>query len=105
MRVQVGPRADFNADEIVDASDLADFEAAHAAADWRADFNDDGVVDELDRTAFAAAMASEIPGSSRSVPNVVGTDAGGRDDSDHERGAGGGDGDATVECDGAGGPT
>ena len=72
VRVQVGPRADFNADEIVDANDLADFETAHAAADWRADFNDDGAVDELDRTAFAAAMADEFPGSSRSVPNVVG---------------------------------
>ena len=30
-----------------------------------------------------------------------GADAVGGDDSDHERGAGGGDGDATVECDGA----
>ncbi len=72
VRVQVGPRADFNGDEIVDQGDLTEFEAAHAAGDWRADFNDDGVVDELDRTAFAAAMASESPGPSTSVPNVVG---------------------------------
>ncbi len=32
VRVQVGPRADFNGDEIVDDSDLIDFEAAHAAS-------------------------------------------------------------------------
>ena len=66
VRVQVGPRADFNGDGLVDESDLAEFESAHAAANWRADFNDDGHVDEQDRTAFASAMASEVRARQRS---------------------------------------
>ncbi len=56
VRVQVGPCADFNGDEIANDSDLADFTAAHSAGDWRADFNDDGIVDELDLAAFNTAL-------------------------------------------------
>jgi hypothetical protein len=62
VRVQVGPRADFNSDGMVNDSDFLDFEAARAASDWRADFNDDGGIDILDFDAFSLAMAGVEPG-------------------------------------------
>jgi hypothetical protein len=61
VRVQVGPRADFNGDGLVDDADLAEFTAAHSLAESRTDFNDDGVVDALDQDAFVLSMAGVDP--------------------------------------------
>lgn len=62
VRVQVGPKADFNGDGIVDDGDRVEFDAAHTAADARADFNDDSVVNSLDLDAFTSSMAGNEPG-------------------------------------------
>jgi hypothetical protein len=61
VRVQVGPRADFNGDGLRDEADLAEFTVAHAALESRADFNDDGAVDYLDNDAFLLSMAGIDP--------------------------------------------
>jgi len=61
VRVQVGPRADFNGDGQATESDAADFSASHSAGEWRADFNDDGTVDDRDAAAFDAALAGTEP--------------------------------------------
>ena len=59
MRVRVGPRADFNGDQLVDDRDRDDFSVAFSEGDWRADFNDDGVIDARDNDAFLAAWNEE----------------------------------------------
>lgn len=60
VRVQVGPRADFNADTVADARDVIAFLTAWAAGDWTADFNDNGTVDTSDVLAFLNAFADEF---------------------------------------------
>jgi hypothetical protein len=62
VRVQVGPKADFNGDGNVDDGDRAEFDAALSAVDARADFNDDGAVNSLDLDAFTSAVAGNEPG-------------------------------------------
>jgi hypothetical protein len=59
VRVQIGPRADFNADGIADEADRTDFLAAHAGGEAVADFNDDGNVDAADLAEFEAALGGE----------------------------------------------
>jgi hypothetical protein len=59
LRVQVGPRADFDGDGEADANDEEAFQAAFDAGESRADFNDDGVVDDQDASDFADALAGE----------------------------------------------
>jgi len=68
IRLQVGPRADFNGDQQVDGNDLDDFASAFAQDDWRADFNDDGVVDAVDDAAFRAAWNEETGGGGENQP-------------------------------------
>jgi hypothetical protein len=69
VRLQVGPRADFNGDERVDDSDRQAFEAAFGEGDWRADFNDDGVVDGADSSAFLAAWNEELEPARPAAPS------------------------------------
>lgn len=59
VRLQIGPKADFNADQRVDDSDRTDFEAAFDQGESRTDFNDDGVVDAMDLIAFNVAWEEE----------------------------------------------
>jgi hypothetical protein len=59
VRVQVGPRADFDGDQRVDDADRAAFETALEPGDGQADFNDAGAVDESDKVAFLAAWGEE----------------------------------------------
>ncbi|QVL50613.1 MAG: hypothetical protein KFB96_09450 [Thiocapsa sp.] len=59
VRLQVGPKADFNADQRVDESDRTAFETAFYSGDSRADFNDDGVVDGEDLASFIVVWEEE----------------------------------------------
>jgi hypothetical protein len=59
VRLQVGPKADFNADQRVDESDRTAFETAFYNGDWRTDFNDNGTVEAEDLAAFIAAWEEE----------------------------------------------
>ncbi|EGV18536.1 fibronectin type III domain-containing protein [Thiocapsa marina] len=59
VRLQVGPKADFSADQRVDESDKTAFETAFYSGDSLADFNDNGVVDGDDLAAFNAAWEEE----------------------------------------------
>ncbi len=59
VRLQVGPKADFNADQRVDDSDRTAFQTAFDSGDSLADFNDNGVVDGDDLAAFNAAWEEE----------------------------------------------
>jgi hypothetical protein len=58
-RLQVGPRSDFNADTLVNTTDVIAFLSAWAGGAWQADFNDDGVVNTADVLAFLNAFAEE----------------------------------------------
>lgn len=64
VRVQVGPKADFNGDGRVDDADATAFSAAYAASDARADFDDDGTLDAADVASFEQSLAghdAELP--------------------------------------------
>lgn len=52
-------RGDFNCDRSVDARDLAAFDAARRAGEWRADVNHDGRADGDDRRTFEGWHAAE----------------------------------------------
>lgn len=59
IRVQVGPRTDFNGDQRVDMEDWIEFDSAFQQDDWRADFVDNGVVDDIDYYVFFEAWNEE----------------------------------------------
>lgn len=59
VKLQVGPRADFDRNAVVDTRDVLAFLNAYANGDWTADFTDDGVLDIRDITGLLNAFASE----------------------------------------------
>jgi hypothetical protein len=59
VKVQIGPRSDFDGDGTVDTRDVLAFLAAWASGSWTADFDDSGQVDSRDFIEFLNAFASE----------------------------------------------
>lgn len=59
VRLQVGPRADFDGDGRAGDRDADAFMAAYASGAARADFDDDGSVDDRDLAAFESALAAD----------------------------------------------
>jgi hypothetical protein len=59
LKVQIGPRSDFNGDGASDIRDVTAYLNAWAAGDWQADFNDDGTLDTRDVLEFINVFASE----------------------------------------------
>lgn len=59
LRLQVGPRSDFNADRVVDSRDFLAFLNEWTLESFMADFNDDGEISTTDVLAFLNAFVEE----------------------------------------------